>query len=120
MVQYNESIHFDRALFAQDITGSIAFARANAKAGIITQDEFNKLEQGLLAVKKEWEDGTFKIVPGVDEDIPPLGPHDCLQPRALPGAHAVLLDDMVARVGFEACDGCRAPGASAPHRLTKP
>lgn len=69
MVQYNESIHFDRALFAQDITGSIAFARANAKAGIITQDEFNKLEQGLLAVKKEWEDGTFKIVPGVDEDI---------------------------------------------------
>lgn len=69
MVQYNESIHFDRALYAQDITGSIAFARANAKAGIITQDEFNKLEQGLLAVKKEWEDGTFKIVPGVDEDI---------------------------------------------------
>ncbi|KAJ4390330.1 hypothetical protein N0V85_007327 [Neurospora sp. IMI 360204] len=69
MVQYNESIHFDRALFAQDITGSIAFARANAKAGIITQDEFSKLEQGLLAVKKEWEDGTFKIVPGVDEDI---------------------------------------------------
>lgn len=69
MVQYNESIHFDRALFAQDITGSIAFARANAKAGIITQDEFNRLEQGLLAVKKEWEDGTFKIVPGVDEDI---------------------------------------------------
>ncbi|KAK1773998.1 L-Aspartase-like protein [Copromyces sp. CBS 386.78] len=69
MVQYNESIHFDRALYAQDITGSIAFARANAKAGIITQDEFSKLEQGLLAVKKEWEDGTFKIVPGVDEDI---------------------------------------------------
>lgn len=69
MVQYNESIHFDRALFAQDITGSIAFARANAKAGIITQDEFSKLEQGLLAVKKEWEDGTFKIVPSVDEDI---------------------------------------------------
>lgn len=69
MVQYNESIHFDRALFAQDITGSIAFARANAKAGIITQDEFSKLEQGLLAVKKEWEEGTFKIVPGVDEDI---------------------------------------------------
>ncbi|KAK3388752.1 argininosuccinate lyase [Sordaria brevicollis] len=69
MVQYNESIHFDRALYAQDITGSIAFARANAKAGIITQDEFNKLEQGLLAVKKEWEEGTFKIVPGVDEDI---------------------------------------------------
>ncbi|KAK5662130.1 hypothetical protein OQA88_8035 [Cercophora sp. LCS_1] len=69
MVQYNESIYFDKALYKQDILGSIAFARANAKAGIITQDEFQKLEKGLIAVQKEWEEGTFKIVPGVDEDI---------------------------------------------------
>jgi argininosuccinate lyase len=36
MVKYNESIYFDRVLYKQDILGSIAFARANAKAGIIT------------------------------------------------------------------------------------
>jgi len=69
MVQYNESIYFDKVLYKQDILGSIAFARANAKSGIISQEEFKKLEQGLLAVQKEWEAGTFTIVPGVDEDI---------------------------------------------------
>lgn len=69
MVQYNESIYFDKVLYKQDILGSIAFARANAKSGIISQAEFQKLEKGLLEVQKEWEAGTFKIVPGVDEDI---------------------------------------------------
>ncbi|KAK3385619.1 argininosuccinate lyase [Podospora didyma] len=69
MVHYNESIYFDKVLYKQDILGSIAFARANAKSGIISQDEFKKLEQGLHAVMKEWEDDKFVIVPGVDEDI---------------------------------------------------
>lgn len=69
MVHYNESIYFDRALYKQDLLGSIAFARANAKAGIISQKEFSKLESGLKAVEQEWANGTFKIVPGVDEDI---------------------------------------------------
>lgn len=67
MVQYNESIYFDRALYAQDIVGSIAFARANIKTGILTQEEFNKIESGLNAVKKEWAEGKFEIKPGVDE-----------------------------------------------------
>ncbi|KAK0724617.1 L-Aspartase-like protein [Lasiosphaeris hirsuta] len=69
MVQYNESIYFDKVLYKQDILGSIAFARANAKSGIISQDEFKKIEEGLRAVQEEWEAGTFVIVPGVDEDI---------------------------------------------------
>ncbi|KAI0874250.1 argininosuccinate lyase [Hypoxylon argillaceum] len=69
MVSYNESIYIDKAAYKQDILGSIAFARANLKAGILTADEFEKMESGLQAVLKEWEDGTFKIVPGVDEDI---------------------------------------------------
>ncbi|KAI1147768.1 argininosuccinate lyase [Nemania diffusa] len=69
MVAYNESIYIDKAAYKQDILGSIAFARANLKAGILTADEFEKMESGLQAVLKEWEEGTFKIVPGVDEDI---------------------------------------------------
>lgn len=69
MVKYNESIYFDRVFYKQDVAGSIAFARSNAKAGIITQEEFEKLEQGLREVEKEWEAGTFTIIPGVDEDI---------------------------------------------------
>ena len=67
MVQYNESIYFDKILHRQDILGSIAFARANAKSGIISKDEFTKIEAGLKKVEQEWEAGTFTIVPGVDE-----------------------------------------------------
>lgn len=53
MVEYNESIHFDKALYRQDILGSIAFARANTKNGLLTQDEFNKIEKGLHEVERE-------------------------------------------------------------------
>lgn len=69
MVKYNESIYFDRALYKQDVLGSIAFARANAKAGIISDDEFLQIERGLRQVCDEWQSGVFAIVPGVDEDI---------------------------------------------------
>ncbi|PSS27170.1 hypothetical protein M430DRAFT_46285 [Amorphotheca resinae ATCC 22711] len=48
MVSYNESIYYDRALHTQDILA---------------------IESGLKKVEEEWAAGTFKIVPGVDEDI---------------------------------------------------
>ncbi|OTA75443.1 hypothetical protein M434DRAFT_402664 [Hypoxylon sp. CO27-5] len=69
MVAYNESIHFDKALYKQDILGSIAFARANTKGGILTEAEFDKIEMGLQEVMQEWDQCKFVIVPGVDEDI---------------------------------------------------
>ncbi|KAK5171342.1 argininosuccinate lyase [Saxophila tyrrhenica] len=69
MQQYNESIYFDRAFYSQDIRGSIAYARANTKNGILTQQEFSEIERGFKQVSKEWQDGTFEINPGVDEDI---------------------------------------------------
>ncbi len=70
MVAYNESINFDKAFYKQDIRGSIAFARANCKTGILTKEEFGKIEAGLRQVEREWADGTFRIVPGVDEVLP--------------------------------------------------
>ena len=69
MTAYNESIYFDRAFYAQDIAGSIAFARANVATGILTQDEFETIERGLKAVEEEWRTNKFTIQPGVDEDI---------------------------------------------------
>lgn len=69
MVSYNESIYFDRVMHTQDIRGSIAWARANHKVGILTAEEFSAIEEGLKKVEAEWVAGTFKIVPGVDEDI---------------------------------------------------
>lgn len=69
MMKYNASIHYDRAFYAQDIHGSIAYARANAAIGILSTSEFSTIEKGLLAVKREWEAGTFVIKEETDEDI---------------------------------------------------
>ncbi|KAL7910229.1 L-Aspartase-like protein [Trichoderma velutinum] len=66
--KYNASIGYDKALYREDILGSIAFARANSKAGIITEDEFQVIERRLLQVMEEWKQGTFAIMPN-DEDI---------------------------------------------------
>ena len=54
MEAYNESIYFDRALFAHNICGFIAFAQANIAAGILTQAELAAIEVGLKYVLEEW------------------------------------------------------------------
>ena len=64
----NDSISFDKRMYAEDITGSIAYAQAIADAGVITQDEARTLIDGLEQVKVEFEGGTFALKPG-DEDI---------------------------------------------------
>jgi len=69
MTAYNESIYYDRVFHTQDIRGSIAWARANHKNGILTAEEFSAIESGLQKIEREWVSGEFKIIPGVDEDI---------------------------------------------------
>ena len=69
MVEYNQSIYYDRAFYAEDIAGSIAWARANQKAGILSAEEFSTIENGLKEVEGEWREGRFEIRPGIDEDI---------------------------------------------------
>ncbi|KAL8711635.1 MAG: hypothetical protein Q9220_004045 [cf. Caloplaca sp. 1 TL-2023] len=69
MEAYNESLSYDRAFYAEDIDGSIAWARANKNVGILTEDEFKKIEQGFVQVKQEWDTKSFEIKPEVDEDI---------------------------------------------------
>lgn len=69
MVEYNQSIYYDRAFYRQDIAGSIAWARANGKVGIISAKEVQHIIAGLQEVEKEWEEGRFEIKPGIDEDI---------------------------------------------------
>ncbi|KAF7507721.1 hypothetical protein GJ744_010150 [Endocarpon pusillum] len=72
MDQYNESLSLDRVFHAQDIKGSIAYARANVKAGILTQEEFGKLEEGLKKVLKEWDEGKFQPAPGDEGEQAPV------------------------------------------------
>lgn len=64
----NDSISFDKRLYKQDIAGSIAYARAIAKAGIITSAEAETIVHGLQSVLSEFESGVFELKPE-DEDI---------------------------------------------------
>ena len=58
--RYSESVSFDRRLYDYDIAGSIAHASALARAGIITADERQKIENELRAIQKEIESGKFE------------------------------------------------------------
>ena len=68
MEKYNSSIGFDWRLFAADIKGSIAYAQALVKTGILTAQEAQKIIEGLKAVRVEFEEERFEITPD-DEDI---------------------------------------------------
>ena len=64
----NDSIHFDRRLFREDIAGSQAWARALVGAGILNSEESGKIVQGLEQVLREFEEDIFVLQSG-DEDI---------------------------------------------------
>lgn len=64
----NRSLPFDRRLWAEDIAGSRAWARALARAGVLDAAEAAALDAGLAAVAEEWAAGAFVEAPG-DEDI---------------------------------------------------
>jgi argininosuccinate lyase len=64
----NDSIGFDQRMYAEDIAGSIAYAKALAAAGVLRDDEAGTIIDGLKQVEAEFRAGTFKFV-AQDEDI---------------------------------------------------
>ena len=68
MERFNRSLDFDWRLYTADIQGSMAYAKALTRAGIITSEERDLLLDGLSQVRAEFEGGTFQPTPG-DEDI---------------------------------------------------
>jgi argininosuccinate lyase len=58
--RYSESVSLDWRLHRHDVAGSIAHAAALARAGIITADEQEQIENELRAIEKEIEAGRFK------------------------------------------------------------
>jgi argininosuccinate lyase len=59
--QYGESISYDWRLYKHDIAGSIAHARAQVKAGLLTDAEFSSIESGLREVEQEIKSGQFNF-----------------------------------------------------------
>ena len=68
MKRFGDSMAFDQRLYAADIRGSMAYAGALERAGIITAVECEQLASGLEEVLGEFERGAFEVQPG-DEDI---------------------------------------------------
>lgn len=64
----NNSFRFDWRLYTADIRGSMAYAKALARAKILTEAERDTLIEGLQRVKQEFDAGTFETKPS-DEDI---------------------------------------------------
>ena len=64
---YGESISFDWRLYAHDIKGSIAHARALKQAGYLTEDEFVSIENGLKKIGAEIAAGQFVFSPDLED-----------------------------------------------------
>ena len=65
---FNESLSFDHRFYKQDIRGSIAHVKMLAKQNILTDDERDKIIEGLNSIEKDIESGVLKFDDG-SEDI---------------------------------------------------
>jgi argininosuccinate lyase len=57
---YSESVSIDWRLYAHDIKGSLAHAKALAEAGILTKEEHDKIEAALTVIEAEIKAGDFR------------------------------------------------------------
>ncbi len=65
--RFNASISFDRRLYKQDIEGSMAHVRMLAKQNILTEEEKDKILEGLTGILKDVESGELKITDAYED-----------------------------------------------------
>ncbi|HLQ41070.1 MAG TPA: lyase family protein, partial [Tetragenococcus sp.] len=65
---FGASISFDQKMAQQDIKGSLAHAKMLGHTGILTEDEVNKITQGLNSLEKKLEDNQLDFTVA-NEDI---------------------------------------------------
>ncbi len=58
---FSASIDFDWRLYKEDITGSIAHCKMLGQCGILTDEEVEKIVDGLIEIKREIERGDFEF-----------------------------------------------------------
>jgi len=61
VLKLGESVSYDRRLYAHDIRGSIAHSRALLRAGILSEEEQQRIEEGLCEIEAEIEAGEFEF-----------------------------------------------------------
>jgi len=65
--QYGESVSHDWRLYAHDIAGSIAHARAQLHAGLLDADEFRSIENGLQEIGRDIAEGRFEFKTSLED-----------------------------------------------------
>jgi argininosuccinate lyase len=65
--QFGESISYDWRLFPHDIAGSVAHARAQLRAGLLTAEEFSQIEGGLLEILADIHAGRFEFKTSLED-----------------------------------------------------
>ncbi|MBI3402799.1 MAG: argininosuccinate lyase [Acidobacteria bacterium] len=66
--EFGASFRFDRRLFEDDVTGSLAWARALAKAGALSADEARQIAGALTAMLERGR-AEASFIDGPDEDV---------------------------------------------------
>src|SRR6267154_1582595 len=66
--EFGASFRFDRRLFADDVTGSRAWARALANAGVLSRDDARNIEAALADILEKGM-ANPEFVAGRDEDV---------------------------------------------------
>src|ERR1700686_362874 len=66
--EFGASFRFDRRLFEDDVTGSLAWARALAAAGVLAGDEAQRIEDTLTDLLEKAR-ANPEFVNGPDEDV---------------------------------------------------
>jgi len=61
MIDFVESLSYDKRLYKYDIVGSIAHAQMLAEQKLITKDEFKQIKSGLIEISEEIAQGRFKF-----------------------------------------------------------
>lgn len=67
MREINASIGFDRKMWRQDISGSLAHAAMLAHVGIIAREDEVAIREGLAAIGKEIEEGRFPFSEALED-----------------------------------------------------
>jgi argininosuccinate lyase len=65
--RFTASLGFDRRLWSYDIAGSVAWASALRRAGLLTEDEERTIVAGLEAVRAELASGRFVFRPELED-----------------------------------------------------
>ncbi|GED68617.1 argininosuccinate lyase [Brevibacillus reuszeri] len=68
MEDFNSSLHVDKRLYAEDITGSIAHVNMLVQCSLLTPKEGEDIVQSLISIREDIENGTLPIE-GNYEDI---------------------------------------------------